>query len=76
MIMARGVLSFDLPEEESAFENAFYGTAWRAALQDVDNWLRDKLKYGHDYKSVDDALEAARAHLYQALSARGLFLYE
>ncbi|NBO56610.1 MAG: hypothetical protein EBU84_18925 [Actinobacteria bacterium] len=41
----KGTLTFDLPEESEEFELARNGWRYKAALEDMDNWLRSKLKY-------------------------------
>lgn len=43
--MAKGILEFNLPEEEKEFEHAAqYFKAYKA-LWDMDAWLRNQLKY-------------------------------
>jgi len=53
----RTVLEFNLPEEEEEFLLAFNGARYAIALDEMDNWLRQKVKYGE----YDDATTA----LYQ-----------
>ena len=37
-----------------------------------NEWLRSALKYGHSYKTADEALEAARDALYEELRSHGI----
>jgi len=39
-------LEFSLPEEQEEFKDACRGGEWHGNLQEVDNFLRDKIKYG------------------------------
>lgn len=53
----RGELIFDLPEEREDFEVAQNGWKYKIALDDMDNWLRSKLKYGE--------ISATEAEIYE-----------
>ena len=70
----KAILEFNLPDDEYDFRCANEGEAVRGVLRDLDNWLREKLKYGHDFKSVDAALEAARGELHDSLRGENLSL--
>lgn len=48
------------------------GPAWQALLWKVDQWLRDKLKYGHEYKTADEAFQAAKDQIYSEMLQGGL----
>ena len=56
-------LVFDLPSEAEEHNDALNGSRYKAALEDLDNWLRGLVKYGHEYKTVDDAIDACRDKL-------------
>ena len=57
----RATLEFNLPEEQNEHLRAVRaGDAW-SALYDIDNMLRNLLKYGDDrYKTVDELATAIR----------------
>lgn len=59
--MPRATLSFKLPEEASEFEAAKQGEDTRAVLEDIDQYLRARIKYG-----VDDVTPATR-EVYEEL---------
>ena len=63
----KAILEFDLPEDESDFHITSRAMNWALVAWDMDQFLRDKLKYGHDYKTVDEALEKVRDELYVIL---------
>ena len=43
------ILKFELPEDKHDYKDAFNGSKYRRVLQDIDNFLRNELKYG-DFK--------------------------
>jgi hypothetical protein len=65
-------LTFTMPDEREAFEDAVHGGEWNVIVQDMDNALRNWLKYGHEFKSADEALEAARTKLNELVSVYNL----
>lgn len=69
-------LTFTVPDEEDAFKTAASAGAWRCSLEDLDNWLRGKLKHGHEFKTADDALDAARKELYSIATENGVRLFD
>lgn len=75
-LATKGKLEFDLYEDREAFETAFHASDWKGAMRDLDNILRGYLKYGHDFKTPDQAIETIRNGLYAEIELRGLFLYE
>ena len=43
--MSKVILKFDLPEEREEYENAYNGNKTVAIIEEMDNFLRGKLKY-------------------------------
>jgi hypothetical protein len=70
----RGILIFPLPEDENDFEIAVNAMDWALTSWDMDKWLREKLKYGHKFKSASEALEAVRDELRTILAEHNLNL--
>lgn len=71
-----GTLTFNLPEEGEEFRISVEAGKWYNVALDIDQYLRDRLKYGHEAKTTaDEALEDARAKLHDILSEHGLSLY-
>lgn len=66
--MPTATLKFNLPDEDAEFHMALHGHEFYAVVSDMDNWLRSKLKYGHEFKSADEALEEARKELRDLMS--------
>ena len=72
--MPKGVLSFDLPEEEQEFRMAQESAEWRIVLMDILEHIRSQLKYQNlpDHKAA--AYEECRELIWNTLSDRGLKL--
>jgi hypothetical protein len=69
-------LTFQLPEEQEEFYLAAKGADWRCVVEDMDGYLRGRLKYEEDLsEDVDAALDAARQKLHEFIAERGLSLW-
>lgn len=55
--------TFNMPEEQSEFDMAYHGANYHSCLWGLDATLRGWIKYGHEFKSADEVLEAARKAL-------------
>ena len=67
---------FTLPEDQSEYEASRDGAQWQRVAYSMDDALRNWLKYGHDLKGANEALEGARAELLRLLDEYGLKLHE
>lgn len=56
--MAKGTLTFDLPEEESEFKNAVNGTEWALVVWDIHQSL---------CKQMDNAISDTHAEILQEI---------
>ncbi len=65
----KGVLEFNLPEDEEDFYYAQNGILYSIVLEDLDNWLRNKVKY-EDQETI--SIEEVREHLTKLLKERDL----
>jgi hypothetical protein len=68
-------LTFQLPEEQEEFYHAAKGADWRMALEDMDGYLRGRLKHEELTLDAAKALGEAREKLHEFLSERGLSLW-
>ncbi len=57
-------LKYKLPEETEEFNLAFNGGIYKAAIDDLDNWLREQYKY-HNKTTVK--IEDVRAKINELL---------
>jgi hypothetical protein len=71
----KAILEFDLPEDQQEFQLANEAADWHSVVWEVDQMLRQHLKYGHELKSADEALEQIRKFLYEEMKDRNLQLY-
>ena len=66
-------LTFQLPEEQDLFQVAVDSGKWRATVQEMDEWLRGKVKHGEG--DVSD-YSSAREMLHELLTGNGLSIYD
>ncbi len=67
--MPKSILEFELPEERDEFRHALNAVAYIAALQEIDNYLRGRLKYEELDQPVRDALQSVRDFLHNEACA-------
>lgn len=58
--MIRATLQFELPEDEELFQSAVDGFEYKMAIRELDDFIRNKLKY-------DDSLTTVRVGVYQEI---------
>jgi transcriptional regulator of acetoin/glycerol metabolism len=69
----KATLEYNLPEEQSEHADALNGYKWRGICQELDNILRNKMKY----ENVETMrLEDIRKELHQLADASSLQLWE
>lgn len=61
-------LIFNLPEEQDEFKLSIDGNKWFSVCFELNNKLRDALKYGHSYKDANEALEAIQDDLLELMN--------
>ena len=75
--MSKGKLTFKLPDEQAEFEHAYNGPKWRAMVQQLDNRLRDSLKYDEKLSIADrTAIELTRSLIQRGLDENNLQLWD
>ena len=72
--MAKGVLEFNLPEENDAFVLAVDASNYYDALWDVAQHFRNALKYGELSEGDYSLTEALRDKLYEILEENEVVL--
>ena len=68
----KATIEFNLPEDEEQFNAANKGMDWALTVWDMDNILRDKLKYGKLLPNTRAELEEIRDTLNEMLVDKGL----
>ena len=72
----KGILEFELPEEQIAFENASNGLLWRAIVQSVENRLQRMRDGGHNIGNADTMLDAVCDILQEEVETRNLTIWD
>ena len=68
----KAILEFNLPEDKEEFDAASKGMDWALIAWDIDQLLRDKLKYGKLLPNTGAELEEIRDTLNEMLVDKGL----
>ena len=73
----KAILEFKLPEETDEHTDAINGTKWRAVMQEFDNYLRGKIKYGSEGMSEEQlaVYEEVRRELHNYTSDMNLEIH-
>lgn len=73
----KAILEFNLPEEQSDHRLAIDGYKYNLVIWKYENEvLRKWLKYGHKFKTANEALTAARKELWDLMDEYGLKMDE
>lgn len=70
--MPKASLSFILPEEQDDFNYAKNGVKYYLVLEELDNWLRAKMKY-EDKESI--SIDEVRKQLRELLEEQNVTLF-
>ena len=65
--MPKVTIEFNLPEEKDEHTLAIKGGEFWSALWELDQDLRGWLKHGHQFKTVDDALDTIREKIHESV---------
>jgi len=75
--MAKGILSFNLPEEESEFKTAQQGGDCKCALESIANDIfRKRLKYGEFPEDQRKLIQEMSDEFWETLRQYGIDPYE
>ena len=70
----KAILKFKLPDEISEFKTAQDALQYKLAIWDLDNFLKSKIKHGHQYSGVEEALDDISNQLHNFLEERNIGL--
>lgn len=59
----KATVEFTLPDERAEHLRAVHANAAWSCLEDIDATLRSAVKYGHDYKSVEELAQHLRREI-------------
>ena len=66
------ILKFNLPEDKEEFDVASKGMDWALVAWDMDQLLRNKLKYEEHGTDTEKTLEEVRELLYDLMDVKNL----
>jgi hypothetical protein len=74
--MPKATLTFDLPEEQSEFDLANNASKYYSVLWDLDQYLRNFVKYPSDREDpiLTDTMAKVRDHLWVLMNEHNLDL--
>lgn len=73
----KAVLKYNLPEDNYEFNNAINGTKLITIIEDVDNYIRGKMKYSVGLTEDQmDTYEDVRSYLHNLLDDNNINLFE
>lgn len=71
--MPKVIMEFNLPDEQEEFENFNNASKYQRVLYDLDNYLRNIIKYTPDIKEENlDLHQKIRDKLYELLNDNGV----
>ena len=68
----KAILEFNLPEDKEEFDAASRGMDWALVAWEIDQLLRNKLKYEEHVRDTRNTLEELRKILNDMLADKGL----
>lgn len=72
----KAILEFNLPEEEREYQIANQAKDMLCVIGNLEDALRSYLKYGHTFKTPEEALQAIRTRLHEELSIRYINIHD
>lgn len=66
--MPKVTLTFDCPEENTELRQAIDGGRWEGVVWDLDQWLRQMVKYGGDDEKEAEFAEIVRTEIADLMS--------
>jgi hypothetical protein len=72
----KAILEFNLPDDEREYQMANQARDMFCVIGNLEDALRSYLKYGHDFKTPEEALEAIRTRLHEEVSIRYINIHD
>jgi hypothetical protein len=72
----KATLEFNLPEDQREFEIANQSKDMLCIIGNLEDALRSYLKYGHQFKTPEEALEAIRTLLHEEINIRRVNIHD
>jgi hypothetical protein len=72
----KAILEFNLPEDQREFEIANQSKDMLCIIGNLEDALRSYLKYGHEFKTPEEALQAIRTRLHEEINIRRVNIHD
>ena len=72
--MPIATLTFNLPEEDCQFNIAVKSMNWALVAWDMDQKLKQYIKYGHKFENIANTIDTIREDLYNIIREQGVNL--
>ena len=72
----KAILEFNLPEDQREFEIANQSKDMLCIIGNLEDALRSYLKYGHEFKTPEEALQAIRTRLHEEVNIRRVNIHD
>jgi hypothetical protein len=72
----KATLEFNLPEDQREFEIANQSKDMLCIIGNLEDALRSYLKYGHEFKTPEEALQAIRTRLHEEINIRRVNIHD
>lgn len=71
----KATLEFNLPDDNYQFKKATQGADLSVIISSLDNVLRGYLKYGHTFKTADEAIQNIRENLIHDMQSYNIDIH-
>ena len=76
----KATLEFDFEKDDydrNRFEDAVNGTKWKSSINELDNWLREQIKYNPNIsEETHEAFDQCREKIREIVRENDLSLYD
>jgi len=72
----KAILEFNLPEDQREFEIVNQSKDMLCIIGNLEDTLRSYLKYGHEFKTPEEALQAIRTRLHEEVNIRRVNIHD
>ena len=72
----KATLEFNLPEDQREFDTANQSKDMLCIIGNLEDALRSYLKYGHEFKTPEEALQAIRTRLHEEINIRRVNIHD
>jgi len=71
----KAILEFNLPEDQDDFETSTNGWKYRSVIDDIDGFLRNKLKYETLTEEQYEAYDKVRTELWNFINEHNITIH-